>query len=133
MRLIIVHTLDHALCALAAAKKLDMPVILQSAPDAIFYAGSLYLLHMFAEAKAAHPAARATCILDCADAHAEAVAAMQMGHTHIRSNASQPVLAKLTSIAQKNKIILYTEPFTALDLRYARDPEQACENWLENR
>jgi len=94
----IIHTIDDVRTALQNAKT---PVTLQTAPDAIFYAGSLYLLMMFQNAKAEFPDVQATFILDCGDAGAEAVSAMQMGHTHIRSTAPEPLLVKLKDIARQ--------------------------------
>ena len=94
---IIVHTIDDVRAALQA----DKNVTLQSAPDAIFYAGSLYLLTMFQQAKVEFPESDATFILDCGDAGAEAIAAIQMGHTHIRSTAPKPLLEKLQNIANQ--------------------------------
>ncbi len=132
MRVVIVHTVEHALTALAAAAEKNAPVILQSGRDAIFYAGSLYLLHMFEAACKAYPGVRATCIVDCADASGEAIAAMQMGHKHMRSSAPEELRAKLADIAQENGIAFYTGEFEALDLLHARDAGKACRDWLKS-
>jgi hypothetical protein len=132
MRVTIVHTIEHALTALEAAAETNTSIILQSAPDAIFYAGSLYLLHMFEEARRHYPDVRATCIIDCADASGEAIAAMQMGHRHMRSSAPDELRDQLAGIARENDIAFYTEPFEALDLLYARDPRKACREWLKS-
>jgi len=64
MRVVIVHTLEQASQALGTAAELDQPIDLQTAPDAIFYAGSLYLLRLFEQAKTYHPGVSARCILD---------------------------------------------------------------------
>ena len=98
---IIVHTIDDVRAALQA----DPSACLQSAPDAIFYAGGLYLLTMFRQAKAEFPGSDAIFILDCADASAEALAAMRMGHSHIRSAATEPLRAKLSDIAQQSGVV----------------------------
>ena len=100
---IIVHTIDDVRAALQNA---TTPVTLQTAPDAIFYAGSLYLLLMFQSAKAEFPDTEAILILDCSDAGAEAISAMQMGHTHIRSSAAEPLRTKLRDIARQLNVIM---------------------------
>lgn len=102
--IIIVHTLDDVRAALKTSS--GHTVIMQSAPDAIFYAGALYLLTMFQQASAEYPDCKATFILDCADSGAQAISAMQMGHTHIRSSAAAPLFAKLQDIANQLGVVL---------------------------
>jgi len=124
-RVIIVHTLEHAKMALKAAAELNKPVTLQSAPDAIFYAGSLYLWQMFEQAKIYHPGVSAQFILDCGDAGAEAIAAIGIGHKHIRVHDP-----KLQDIAKQHGVQVHSEPYEALDLLYTRDTKAACTQWL---
>ncbi len=97
---VIVHTRDDIVRALTSRH-----TVLQSAPDAIFYAGPLYLLSMFAGAKREFAHVDAIFILDCADAGAQAVSAMQMGHTHIKSSAPAPLRAKLQDIAAQLDVV----------------------------
>lgn len=130
MRPVVVHTLEQAHAALEAAAELKQSIVLQSAPDAIFYAGGLYLFHMFKQARAACPKAKAIFILDCADAGAEAIAAMQTGHTHIRSSAAPELRKKLADIAAQHGVTLYTGNDEALDLAKVRDTKNACKHWL---
>lgn len=127
MRVIVVHTLEDAFDALEAAAELRKPVVLQSAPDALFYAGSLYLLHLFAEAKKAYPNAEATCIVDCGDAEAEAINAMQTGHKHIRIENPK---SKIADIAAQYGIKVHAGPYEALDLAEAGNTKDACKQWL---
>ena len=89
---IIIHTLEQAVTALKVTCELQQPIILQSAPDAIFYAGSLYVWNMFEQAQAQVPQANAIFILDCTDAGAETIAAMSVGHKHIRVHSPAPPL-----------------------------------------
>ena len=96
---IVVHTLDDALAALKAAAETGQMVTLQSAPGAILYAGSLYLLTLYKQACAQYPAARSTFVLDCADAAAQALEAMLIGHTHIRIDAEPMIADKVRSVA----------------------------------
>lgn len=129
MRVIIAHTLEQTKAALAAAVECKKPVTLQSAPNAIFYAGALYLLHMFEAAKKAMPDAQAFFIVDCADDAAEAVNAMQMGHMHIRVQSSE---FRVQDIAKQYGITVYTEPYEALDLLNSNDVRKDCLNWLQS-
>ncbi len=112
--------------ALEAASEWGKPVILQSAPDGIFYAGSLYLLHMFEQAQKQFPTTEATFILDCDGAGAEAIAAMSAGHKHIRSDDT-----KIRDIAAQHGVTVHSEPYEALDLPQAGDTKDACKQWLE--
>jgi len=106
-KIVIVHTIDDVRAALRSAQG---PITLQSAPDAIFYAGSLYLLTMFQQAKAEFPDVGAIFILDCGDAGAETISAMQIGHTHIRTSAPQPLRAKLSDIAKQLDVTIFAQP-----------------------
>lgn len=129
-RAIIVHTLHDVLAALEAATELKTPVVLQSAPDAIFYAGSLYLLTMFRQGCEAFPKAQAIFILDSADASAEAVAAMQMGHKHLISTAPPELRVRLADIAAQLGVAMVEQNDTLLDLRHAHDAKAACKEYL---
>jgi len=125
-RVLIVHTLEQATALLA----LNRPVMLQSAPDAIFYAGALYLLSMFREAQKQYPGSDAVFILDCADAGAETIDAIQMGHTHIRSSAPEPLLAKLADIAKQANVIFLDGAYESLDVRHEHDIKAAALTFL---
>lgn len=130
MRVLIVHTHEQVVQALEVATERDASITLQSAPDAVFYAGALYLLHMFNNALADFPRARAHFILDCSDAGAEAIAAMQIGHTHIRSSAAPGLRAKLADIARARQVTFIDGPYEALDLRGQHDEKGACRRFL---
>lgn len=132
MRVIIIHNLEQAVAALNVAVKMKTPVVLQSAPEAIFYAGALYLLKLFEQAQKAQPKADAIFILNCGDARAEAISAMQLGHKHIRSNADPELREKLADIAAQHGVTFHTGPYEALDLLGVRHSEKACREWLEN-
>jgi fructose/tagatose bisphosphate aldolase len=97
--IVIVHTIEQTKSALKEATESGANIVLQSAPDAIFYAGSLYLLNMFRHAQEDYPQAKAIFILDCGDARAETIIAMQNGHKNIKSSALYEIRAKLKAIA----------------------------------
>jgi hypothetical protein len=128
---IIVHTLEHAVASLRAAAALNIPVTLQSAPDAIHYAGSLYLFNMFGQACEQVPEAKAAFILDCGDSGAEVIGALQAGHRAIRTNAKPTLATKLADIAGQYGAHLYNAPYDCIDLHHERDIEVACRNWLQ--
>jgi hypothetical protein len=128
---IIVHTLDHAITALQAAHELHSPITLQTAPDAISYAGSAYLLAMFAQARQACPHAHARFVLDCNTTVAPAIAAIQSGHQHIRSCAPPEIQAKLADIAAQYGARMLSPPHEALDLQNVADTKGACIQWLK--
>lgn len=130
-RVIIVHTLEHTVAALRAAQSLNVPVILQSTPDGIHYAGSLYLLKMFEAACEQAPKAKVVFIIDCGDSGAEALGALQSGHRAIRTSAKPALAAKLADIASQHGAQLYNTPYEAIDLHHERDIEAACRNWLQ--
>jgi len=122
--------MEQAIDALEVAAELNVPVTLQSPPEAIFYAGSLYLLHMFEFAQKACPKAKARFVIDAADSEAEAIAAMQTGHKHLRSNASEEIRTRLADIASQCGAEFITGPFQALDMENIDNPKASCRAWL---
>ena len=130
MRVVIIHNAEQVKSALAVAQELHCEVTLQSAPDAVFYAGALYLLRMFEQEKANFPDVNAQFILDCADSRAKAIEAMQTGHLHIRSNAPESIRKKLAAIAAEQGISFHAEPYEALDLQPIRATKDAIIKWL---
>ena len=100
----IIHTLEQAVISLKTASESGESVTLQSPPDAIFYAGSLYYLNLFKQAQAAYPQAKASFIFDCGDAGAEVITAIQDGHKTIKSSANPAIRAKLKAIATEHGV-----------------------------
>ncbi|HUH85489.1 MAG TPA: hypothetical protein VLX85_12840, partial [Stellaceae bacterium] len=64
---IIIHSLDHARAAVAAAAELGLPLTLQSAVGAGGYVGPLWFKALIDLAHAEHPAVNLSAVLDCAD------------------------------------------------------------------
>lgn len=133
LRPIIVHTQEHVLAALDAAAETQKPLAMMSAPDAIHYAGSLYLLHMYAQAKKYYPQVEARFIVDCGDAGAEAVSAMQTGHRWLYVSAAREMQVRLADIAEQLGVQMVAKPVEKLDLQFAADPAKACAQWLADR
>jgi fructose/tagatose bisphosphate aldolase len=125
-RAIVVHSLDHALAALAAAKKLNIPVTLISAAGAAFQAGPAWFKALITEATATHPDISVTAILDCGDEAGTAMAALRAGLTHLRFDGPDTVRDKLGAIGA----VLVETPVRSLDLLDIREPQAACEAFL---
>ncbi len=99
MKNIIIQTLEEAITALKTAAETGNSITLQSPPDAIYYAGSLYYLNIFKQVQAYYPQVKAEFIFDCGDAGAEVICAIQDGHKTIKSSAKPAIRAKLKAIA----------------------------------
>ncbi len=127
-----VHSLEHARNALAAAADLGMPVTLASAPGAAGYAGPGWFVEMVAQARDEFPEVRAGALLDCGDKPGHVLAALRMGLTRVRFTGRKTVAGKLAAIAEAYGAELVTGRLDALDLRLATDPAAACRAWLEN-
>ena len=80
---VIVHGLDDALAALAAAAANDEPVTLLSAPGAALYMGCGWWSALVEAARTAYPAVACVDILDCADGSGQAMAALRIGLTRL--------------------------------------------------
>lgn len=127
---VLVHGLDDALAAVAAAAETGRPVALLSAPAASAHAGALWLVELRRRAVDAQPAARAIAILDCDDRAGDAQGAIAAGVTHLVFTGRPDVAARLADIATARDAVLLTERPDALDLRRRRDPAAACRAWL---
>ncbi len=130
---VIIHDLEHARAALAAAAAFDRPVTLVSAPGAAGYAGAAWFLNVVALAAADHPAAKWDAVLDCADRPGHVLAALRQGATAVRYAGSKSTAAKLAAIAERSGARLETGRLKALDLRAETDPWAACRSWIGGR
>ena len=130
---IVVHGLAHAEAALAAAAELGVAVTLISAEGAAGYAGPTWFRMVVEEARAAHPEAQVTAVLDCGDLAGYALAALRDGAQIIRFSGD--TADKIADIAaQYDARVIAARP-EALDLapveRARRDLVRACREWLE--
>jgi hypothetical protein len=131
---IIVHSLDHALAALAAAEETGIAIRLMSAPGAAAQGGAAWFCALTAEARAAHPLAKAEMVLDCGQEPGLALSAIRAGTKAIRIKAPARIREKIAAIATASGSQLIThDRARALDLLDARDPHREASAWLGRR
>lgn len=129
---IIVHTVEHARAALAAARDTGVAVVLESAPGAAAFLGAGVFREMIAAARKAVPEAESRAVLDCADAPGLALNALRLGLGAVRLDVPGEVLDKVADIAAQRGATLVTgSRGPALDLLDTGDPETACRDWLK--
>ncbi len=97
---IVVHSLDQARAALAAAASLKRPVVLASAPGAGCYAGPSWFQSLTALAQASYPEAQMEAVLDCGAEAGVALAALRMGFKRVGFSGGAGARAKLEDIAR---------------------------------
>ncbi len=129
-RAIIVHSLDQARTAMAAAAALGVPLTLASAPGAAAYLGPGWFRKMTAIAAQEYPQVPLTAVLDCGGKAGHALAALSAGVLFIRFTGRKAVAAKLAEIAAVQGGALITGRLRALDLLDEPDPAAACRKWL---
>ena len=128
---IIVHSLEQARAAVAAAAELNVAVTLVSAAGAGGYAGPLWFTALVDAARHDHPDIAVAAVLDCADEAGTALAALRAGIKQVRFTGPEPVRARLAEIAaQLGAIIESGAGEGALDLLDARDPAGAARAFL---
>ena len=128
---IIIHSLDHARAALAAAAAAGVPVTLASAEGAGGYAGPMWFKALIDIAAAEHPGMAAASVLDCADEAGTTLAALRAGIKRVRFTGADDVRQRLAAIAaQLGAEIESGAAAPALDLLDAGDPLRACRAYL---
>ena len=130
-RAIIVHCLDHARVALAAAQELGVPVTLASAPGASAYLGPAWLPQVAALAGREFPDAGYSVLLDCGERAGDVMAALREGVACVAFSGPEPVARKLGSMAQGCGARLVSESPESLDLLDRDDTLEACRAWLK--
>ncbi|HEV8014294.1 MAG TPA: class II fructose-bisphosphate aldolase [Stellaceae bacterium] len=125
-REIVIHSLDHARAALAAAGARGVPVILASAPGAALQTGPAWFKAVIDQAREEHPGVAVTAILDCGDQPGAVMAALRVGLTHLRFAGAAGLLPKLEAMGA----ILVAPPDSVLDLLDVKEPEAACAAFL---
>ncbi|HYM02325.1 MAG TPA: hypothetical protein VET85_05215 [Stellaceae bacterium] len=128
---IIVHSLDHALAAVAAAAALDAPVTLMSARAAGGYAGPLWFKALIEAAQSRHPAVGIVAILDCDNEPGTVLAAVRAGLRHVRFRGSEEMRERLSALAAATGCTVEgDQEMRVLDLLASRDPEADCRRFL---
>jgi hypothetical protein len=127
---IIIHSLDQALVAAAAAESVGSPLVLRSAPGAAGYAGVGWFAALASLLAERHPALEAHLVLDCADEAGTVLGAIRRGIKRIRFTGPPEIAARLQAIAAAEGAVLDDDPRPALDLLDLADPEAACRRWL---
>jgi hypothetical protein len=114
---IVIHTLAHAIGALAAARREARPVTVLSAPDAGIYAGPGWFGAVIEAARSAVPEARFSAFLDCGDRPGSALAAIRAGIEGVIFTGRAEVAARLADLARQHGVRVLTERALAtLDL-----------------
>jgi fructose/tagatose bisphosphate aldolase len=128
---IVVHSLDQARAALAAAASLKRAVVLASAAGAGAYAGPSWFQSLVALAQESYPEAQMESVLDCGDASGVALAALRLGVKRVGFSGSAEAPAKLAEIAQAlGAAIDDGGDEDALDLRDGKNAEAECRAFL---
>ena len=127
---IVVHGIDDALAAAAAARRLGLPLTLISAPGAAAYAGPLWFLALVDQARDAAPEVAVTGILDCADHAGHAMAALRAGAEAIVFTGDAAVADKLSALAQATGATVLRARPPGCDPDAARDKQAAFAEFL---
>ena len=127
---IIVHSLEHAETAMAAADELGIGVTLRSAADAAAFMGAKVFREITDQAMAAHPNVSAKAVLDCGTDAGRAMNALRNGVKLIRLQVSDNVMKKIADMAAQHDANLDNGAEKALDLALADNLSAACRNWL---
>ena len=122
---VVVHHLEQARAAIAAARDLGCEIQLRSAPGAAHYAGVGYL-------KALGDAAGHELLIDCADDAGVVMAALRTGCRQLTFSGSAELAAKLADIAAQEGATLRheTTPPETLSLEIDDDPERVLRQAL---
>ena len=127
---IIVHSLEDARAALAAAAELGVPIALRSAPGAAAYLGPQIFRAIIEAARAEYPEVNAVGVLDCGEDAGFALAALRHGIERVRVNLPAETRARVADIARQHGGAVDDDPAAALDLLDCDTPAEQCRSWL---
>ena len=127
---VVVHDIEHARIALAAAKELGKPVTLLSAPAAASAVGPAWFAALVRQAQAEFPDVAVESILDCDRAAGRAMAALQTGFNGLVFTGTTATLLKLADLGEDRRCTLYDQRPAALDLLGHKNPAAAVRAWL---
>jgi hypothetical protein len=122
---VVVHDLEQARGALAAAVELGCTIRLRSAPGAAAYAGVGYL-------EALGKAAGHEILIDCGDDPGVAMAALRAGCRRLAFSGAAATARRLGEMAEQAGATLVHERAApdALELTPDDDAASACRSWL---
>lgn len=130
-RAIVIHSLDHARAAFAAAASLGVPLTILSGPGAGAYAGPAWFAEIVRLAQADHPSVAVTAILDCADQPGRALAALSHGIAVVRLGGNRQARARVAAIAAARGARLDDGAYATLDLAGCDDPVAESMRFLQ--
>jgi len=126
---VIVHSLDQARAAIAAAADLKVPVTLMSARGMASFMGPLWFWKLLE--LAARDGVAVTGVLDCADEPGTVMAALRTGFQLVRFTGAADMRARLDDMARQMGARVEGEtPCRVLDLVDRRDAAAACRAFL---
>jgi hypothetical protein len=129
-RTVVIHSLDHARRALAAAAAAGVAVRLQSAPGAAAYSGAAWFQEVVRTASSAHPDVAVEAVLDCGDAAGLALAALRQGIPVVRFSGRRRVRENIAAIALRHGAVLDSARRAVLDLGRVADADARLAAWL---
>ena len=127
---VIVHSLEDARIALAAADAAGCGLVLASAPGAAGYAGVLWFRELLRAAQAERPGVPVTGLLDCGDKPGLVLAALGQDLAALRFTGPRKVAKRLAEICEAEGVELVTGRLRAIDLGAESAPDIACRDWL---
>lgn len=126
----VIHSLDHAAAALAAAAEVGSPVTLISGEGAAAYVGAAWFRELVALAARDHPDVPVTAVLDCGDRPGDVLAALRQGLKTLSFSGRRSVAKTLAAVAADYGAELVARRRDALDLLDTPDPAAACRAWI---
>jgi hypothetical protein len=129
-RAILVHSLDQALDAAAAAEALGSRLVLRSASGAGGNAGVGWFAALAERVAAQHQGLEIRFVLDCADEAGTVQGAIRRGIGFIRFSGPAEVAARLAAIAAAQGAEIDADERPVLDLLDLPDPASRCRAWL---
>lgn len=125
-----VHDLDHARAALAAASGLGIAVLLLTAPGAVRHGGPAYLKAVIDRAAEGFPSAQWSALIDCGDRPGDVFASLDAGWRRLAFNGAPEAARRLGEIVAARGARLEALPTASRDLGRATDPRSASRAWL---
>ncbi len=129
-RAIIVHNIDHARNALAAAKSLKVTVNLLSPPGAAGYMGAAVFGDIIKRAALEYPGVDFTATLDCSNSPGLALGALRHGIKGLKIRLEESIRTRIRDIADQYCATIDDSHGETLDLLCQTDPARACRSWL---